>query len=280
MDKLLAISCMLCIGINDYIFKVAADDNNGKSINIFYIIQTSFIMLICLIGLLVFKISLDLKSIINGLIIGVLSYITYLLLIKSLINNDASYSITIYRLNFIVSVIFAVAFLNESIGIKKVFGILFCLLSLFIFSGIGKGSGLNLKNGLAISIVACVLGGLLNSFNKIVVNQGIDTFSILFYRYIAVLILALIPFTVKKEKVTLPRKQLIYGFMSGMFMLLSLYLFYTALRYGKVVTVMPITQLSFVFTSVLSFMMLKEKLGWRKIAGICLSLGSIVMVSL
>ena len=57
--------------------------------------------------------SLNLKY---GLLLGILSYLTYMFYILSFSQKNTSISVTIYRLHMIPAVIFAIIFFNESIS--------------------------------------------------------------------------------------------------------------------------------------------------------------------
>ena len=88
------------------------------------------------------------------------------------------------------------------------------------------------------------------------------------YRYSFVLIILSIMDLFNKN-INLPSfKVFTAGFTSGGLMLLSLFLGFTAIKMGDLTLITPIEQSSFVFTSLLCFIVLKEKLSKRKVSGI------------
>jgi uncharacterized membrane protein len=61
-------------------------------------------------------------------------------------------------------------------------------------------------------------------------------------------------------------------------MLVSLFSTLTALSMGEVSVVIPIASLSFLFTALLSFLFLRERLSAMKIIGIVLAAASITII--
>jgi uncharacterized membrane protein len=61
-------------------------------------------------------------------------------------------------------------------------------------------------------------------------------------------------------------------------MLASLFFTLTALSMGEVSVVVPIASLSFIFTALLSFIFLRERLSVLKVVGIVLAAASITII--
>lgn len=69
-------------------------------------------------------------------------------------------------------------------------------------------------------------------------------------------------------------------YVGGFLYLLSAVLNIWILRYLDYSVVLPLTSLTYVWTMVLSYMILKEKISWKKIAGVVMILIGAVCVSL
>ena len=52
----------------------------------------------------------------------------------------------------------------------------------------------------------------------------------------------------------------------------------TALRTGDLTLVIPITQASFLFTALLSFLFLGERLDWGKVAGLVAAVAGLIVI--
>jgi uncharacterized membrane protein len=75
-----------------------------------------------------------------------------------------------------------------------------------------------------------------------------------------------------------PRETWTYGLLSGVLVCGIVLFLMLALRCGEASTVLPIAQLSFLFTAVLGVLFLQERLTRRKIAGFSLALLCIVFM--
>jgi uncharacterized membrane protein len=65
---------------------------------------------------------------------------------------------------------------------------------------------------------------------------------------------------------------------AAVLMLTSLAFILTALSASDVTLIIPISQLSFLFTALLSFLLLRERLNWVKAGGIALAVVSIAVI--
>jgi uncharacterized membrane protein len=148
----------------------------------------------------------------------------------------------------------------------------------------GKGAGKAHAKGMVFSILACVFAGLTNAFSKFSINSGAQVYSLLTFRFISSLSMALIFFNLKeiikdtgdKKK----RKQMAAAGISGVLMLLSVTLLYVALGIGDVTIITPIIQLSFVFTSLVCIIYFREKLTPRKISALIVAVVCILIMSI
>ena len=199
MEIVLALICMTCKVADDFIHKLVAVEGEGKYIGFFYILQLSVVAsLLILSGLFgITHISFEPKNIYFGIGAGMLAFFTYYFFLKGLIAGEGSVSITIFRLNFIVTGIIAFTLLGESVTVPKILGVVLCLISIWLMSG-GKGAGKAHAKGMVFSILACVFAGLTNAFSKFSINSGAQVYSLLTFRFISSLSMALIFFNLKE----------------------------------------------------------------------------------
>ncbi len=119
---------------NDLLFKVTAKQQEGRCISLFYLLQAFFIIICCLAAVWLLQLGsiVHTTSIQFGLPIGVGTYAIYMLVLKSLVNGEVSTNITIFRLNFVVSSVLAVVFLNEILTARKVIGLILCCAAIIV----------------------------------------------------------------------------------------------------------------------------------------------------
>ncbi len=285
MVIVVSVMAMLCKSVIDFISNKATLETGGKFTHKFYLIENVTITLLLLI-IWIFKImpvKFDTKSIFYGIIIGLFSFISYLLFLLSLRGENGSVNITIYRLNFVVSSVLAIVFLNESITLNKIIGITFCVAAILIFTNF-KQIKASKDNTIILSVLASLTSGIMNLINKIALSSGVESNTLLFYRYLVVLFATILYYKIANIDIKLnmktSRSLIKYAVFAGALMLLSLNFLYYALKIGDVSIVTPIVQSCFIFTSVMCFVFLKEKLNLKKIMGIIFAVLSIIIIGI
>ena len=82
-----------------------------------------------------------------------------------------------------------------------------------------------------------------------------------------------------KTPISPARHSLINGFISGFLVCGIVYFFAIALKTGKACIVIPIAQMSFVVTAIISFFFFKEHFSYTKIIGLLFACASIILLS-
>ena len=132
-----------------------------------------------------------------------------------------------------------------------------------------------------------MLAGILNVSSKAFLLYGSASGDLLFFRTAFVLVISLLAnlhnrkklspeISYLKEKSNLMR-MLFYSSISGLLVLISTYLFFMALHGGEISIIGPIAQLGFIFSSLLSFFVIKEKFTMNKILGLAVAAASIIL---
>ncbi len=288
MEKLLAVVAMLANAGKDTIFKVAAVDEGGSTTTLFYGIKAAIIALLSLVILLVQgKPLLHLPTLPWAIPLGVLAMTTYTLALKSLASGDASTSVTVFRLNFVLSSGAAALFLGEAFTATKLAGLGLSLAAILIFfvgsraearvAASLKGIPLGTRS-VVLAVLACVCASVLNTSNKIALNAGVSILHLIMYRYVVVCIISALWIGKDRGSFVPSRKLLIASASCAVLMLVSMFCALSALAGGDVSVVIPIVSLSFLFTAVLSFVFLHEKLSAMKILGIALAVAGIFII--
>ena len=214
-----------------------------------------------------------------------MAFFTYYFFLEGLVEGDGSISITIFRLNFIVTGIVAFSILGEAVTAPKIIGIILCLISIWLMSSGHKISGAVHTKGMIFSILACIFAGLTNAASKASIEYGAQIYSLLTFRFITALTISLFFFDLKKIKVQMldkvyMKKQIFSPLASSVLMLLSVTLLYIALGIGDVTIVTPIIQLSFVFTSMVCIIYFKEKITKRKVTALAVAVACILIMTI
>ena len=281
MDKVLAVLSMVAYAGNDLIFKNIADRDRGRNPHLFFTLQALFTIPLNVIGILIVDRSLlfHLSTVIYAIPVGIFTYLFYWLVLKSLVAGDVSVNVTIFRLNFVVSSVLAIIVFNEALTIRKVIGLVLCLLTILLFFGANRNVASDAQRGYRYSIAACLIGGGLNIFIKIALNNGVEVLPFILYRYITAALIGSVVLLARRGSWRGNAKLYRTSFASGVIILLGLFFTFTALQIGEVTLVIPITQLGFVFAGAASFIFFKEKVHVLKIVGILAGVASIVVIA-
>ena len=285
MEKLLAVLGMLTNSGKDTIFKVAAGDEGGTRTTLFYGLKGAIIGVLAFVILLVQgKQLLHLPTLPWAIPIGILTLTTYMLALKSLVGGDASTSITIFRLNFVITAAAAALFLGEAITIRRLGGMSLSLAAIIVFfigsrgdAGVSATRHQRVKS-ILLALMASIGAAALNTTNKLALNAGASILHLIVYRYVVVCAICAVWLAVSRQSFVPSRRLAITSASCAVLMLASLLATLTAISIGEVSVVIPITSLSFLFTAVLSFLFLKESLSALKIIGIVLAAASIVII--
>jgi len=285
VEKLFAVLGMLTNSGKDTIFKIAAGDEGGTRTTLFYGLKGSIIAVLALAILLIQgKPLLHLTTLPWAVPIGILTLATYTLALRSLVGGDASTSITIFRLNFVVSTAAAALLLGEAITLRKLGGLTLSLSAIIIFFVGSRGDArvastrrLRTKS-ILFALLACFCASALNTTNKFALNAGVSILHLIMYRYVVVCAISAAWLAASRQSFVPSRRLGLTSASCAVLMLASLLCTLNALSIGEVSVVIPITSLSFLFTAVLSFLFLKERLSAVKIVGIALAAASIVII--
>lgn len=287
MVVLISVAAMLCKSAIDLIGNKTIRNSKGDVANTYYFFQTATMLALLLLMFLtrISSVQFDLKSITYGIVVGIFSYFSYLLFVYSLKGKSGSIYITIYRLNFIISSILGIIILNEKITTGKILGGIFCLIAITLFVNWGEFKQGKTDKFLIYSLLASLLIGVANVLNKTALNSGITSDTLLTHRYFIVFILIIADFKIRNIKIKIgedsfPRKLVAYSAASGAILLLSLYLFFYALKIGDITIVTPIVQSCFIFTSAFCFIFFKEKFSLRKLIGMLFAVLCIIFIGL
>ena len=280
MAAIYALFCLLCSSGNDFVFKLFAQKTRSRGI---------FCALIGifwgLLTLLCFKIDWTTwqSTLIWGSVIGFFSIVANLLLIESMGMQSAGVCSTIYRLNLVPVVFGAWLLLGEKvtwlqwIGIALALGAVLCFLTL---SGNQDSQSKKLARlGILIVVLAALLRAAMGISYKYAYAANADEFGITaviaVFWVIGGLLYALIR---EKKQIKVDKTMLVFGFVSGMFVAGITIFMALALKVGNASVALPIAQMSFPVTFLLSIIVLKESVTRWKLLGVVLSIAAVLLL--
>jgi len=283
LSVLFALGSMFCAGLNDLIFKqyVARDRSKGAYIALIGAIWALFFYIM---GSLSGGLRFDHESVSFGLVSGTVTIIANILLLEGFRGVDASVGSTIYRLNFVVVVFLAPFFLAEQLTLRKLWGLAFATSSVFLMSWSSDSkptsSDRTIPFFVLLVIVASILRGLMGFFYKLGTMHAVDTNTFLFINALFWVFGGPIYGVIFEGGLRVDRSVISYGIVSGILVVGIASFLFLSVKMGEAIIAVPIAQLSFVVTAVLSVWLLKERVTSRKVLGILCAIATILILSL
>jgi drug/metabolite transporter (DMT)-like permease len=279
MEKLYAVIGMASNAAKDTLYKAVARRDGGSHILLFYGMEAACITALALpiILLILQEPLLHAASLAYALPIAALSAIAYLTALSSLVSGDASTNITIIRMNFVLTAVFAVLFRGETFTTRKLAGTALCLLAVLLFYLGGRSRGAD-RRGLGLSVITAFAMASLNIMNKVALGAGASVLHLMLYRYVLIAAFCAAVLAVRRQPLVPSPRLALVAVVSAALMLTSNYFVLTALQTGDLTLVIPITQASFLFTALFSFLFLHERLDWGKIAGLAAAVAGLIVI--
>ena len=213
-----------------------------------------------------------------GFLNGMLAFVAFLLLLKSLKHGDVLALVPVVRLNFAVTAVLTVSFLGEQLNWVK--GAALGLAALAILTnGAGYASAARQRKPFFMALMAMILFGCIGLFYKLGLAAGATPGALVVAQSFGALSLAL-PFAIRSGDNILVRGVHCWlPLLCGALIASSYVAVGIAFSYGDAVVVAPIAQLSFVLTGLLAILFLKEKLHSRKAISIICAILAVLVFS-
>ena len=170
-----ALVAMVCYGVCDFIYKQAA--SAGIRADHFLMVQAWFFCsLVVLYALATGTMVFD-PAALWGMLAGALAFVGFYYFIRSLVAGAVSTNASIFRLNFIVTVLLVVMLLGEPLTLRKVLGLAFALLATWLLLGAGgpaadPAAGDARRRSLLQVAVATLAFGAANFFHTVGLRHG------------------------------------------------------------------------------------------------------------
>ncbi len=276
-----ALASMFCAGVNDLIFKKYVLKVRSKGIYL-SLIGVVWALIFYAVSLSSGGLKFETNTVIYSIICGALSITAQIFLLESLRRIDVSIGSTIYRLNFVVVVILSPIFLGELLTPLKFIGSLLAIISVLLLSKNNsnqKTHHLYRFSLLYLLIIASILRGMMGFFYKVALNHDIDINTFLFLNPVLWIIGGFIYAGFFERDLSINKKVIIYSGISGLLVTGIVLFLLLAVKNGEAITAVPIAQLSFIITGILSIWFLREKMTSLKVIGICFAIGTILCLS-
>lgn len=264
---LFALGAMLCFGASDLIYKRAAASGIGAA---------QFVMLQAWVFAPTINLyawatgTLDVHwSAAWGSLAGLFSLVAFYNFARSLKDGAVSTNAPIFRLNFTLTALLAIVLLGETLTLAKAGALVCALVAVWLLLGEpgAARSGIKLAS-LTRVLIATVAMAFANLFYKIGLQNGALPETMVAAQAWAFSSLATVLAVMQEKRLRLTPWAWPYSVPAAIALLVGFVLLMHGLALGAASVLVPVAQMSFVFTALVGVLLFREKLNGRKQLGL------------
>jgi bacterial/archaeal transporter family protein len=219
-------------------------------------------------------------TIVYGLTAGLFSAVANYLLIYSMQKLEAGIAATIYRLNLAMAAFLAILFLNEKVSFSNTAGILMAVVSVILFSNRENRTSSKISIAVLIVIIASMLRALMGISYKLAMIKRVQMSLFLAVSGVCWMMIGIMSVFLGSKNFELHNGNLVRGIISGLLICSIVFFFAKALEKGQASIIIPITQMSFVVTTLLAWFFWRERIPLKAIIGMVIACVSVFLLSI
>jgi drug/metabolite transporter (DMT)-like permease len=271
-----ALAAMLCFGAGDLIYKRAAAA--GTEASRFIMLQAwVFCPGITLYAWLTGTLRMDLAAL-WGALAGLFTLVALTNFARSLQGGAVSTNAPIFRLNFTLTAALAILFLGESVGAAKLAALAAALGAVWLLlAEPGAARSAPKAGALTRVLIATVAMALANLSYKIGLQHGALPETMVATQAWAFSSAATLFVLARDRRLDVAASALRYSAPAALTLLVGFVLFLHGLAQGPASVLVPVAQMSFVFTALLGVAIFRETLNARKRIGLLVAAGALVL---
>jgi drug/metabolite transporter (DMT)-like permease len=276
-----AVVAMVFYGLGDFVYKRAAAA--GIRADHFLVVQAwVFCPLIILYALVTHTLALKMAGL-WGALAGVFVFIGFYNFIRSLVTGSVSTNAAIFRLNFIVTALLAIAFLGEPLTSTKIAGLALALLATWLLLGASDPQAHArdpaVRRSLAQVLLATLGFGAATFFHTVGLRQGASPETLVaaqaaLFMPLAMVFLYLVDGKIQPAKATWP-----YASSAAVLLLVAFLFLLRSLSRGQASVLVPIAQMGFIVTATFGIVFLKEPFNLRKATGLAAAFAALAVLA-
>jgi len=274
-----AFAALVCYGVGDFIYKRAAAA--GIAPHHFLMGQGwCFGPLILIYAWTTGALVVEPSAAWGGLA-GLFFFIGFYNFLRSLATGSVSINAPIFRLNFVITAILAIAILREPLRLTMPAALLLALAAIWLLLGDrerGKRAELSRGSLIAVSIATASVGAA-NFFHAVGIRQGSPPETLLASQAIVFVMLSTAYARIVDGALAPPAETWKHAAMAAAVLILAFLFMLHGLAAGPASVLVPITQMGFVVTAVLGVVALREPMTARKAAGLAAALLALALLA-
>jgi len=274
-----ALLTLVCFGINDLLFKRAAQ-RGAASHQVMMVLTLTMLPLFVAYALVTRSVT-PAPAALWGSLGGLFAFYGFYNFSRGLASGAVSVLSPIFRLQFVVTAVLALAFLGEGLSAAKVAGLGLAIAAVWLLQGSAAGASFEVpREAVARVLVATVAVGIAFFLFKLALRQGATPATVLLCQIFA-LSGASTAFSVFRDRgFAASAAALRYGIPFGVSQAIGFGALIEGLAIGEASVLVPIAQLSFVLTAVIGLAFLNETVTVRKLSGLAAAVGAVGLLAL
>lgn len=281
MAVVFALLSLLVAGLTDIVFKRYSSEPRSRGAYVMGMGVVWTVLQMAIVWATGKSVVPDGQTLAFGLAAGLLVATANLALIESLTHIDVGLASTIYRLNTVAVVALAVLLLDEQLTVVKAVGVLLGLVAVVALYESHPATG---RARLALSffwlaIAAALLRAGFGIVSKAAVSRGVDLQLLLLVNGPVWIAAGWVYARLREPPMRMTRAKLGYSLVSGALICGIANFLMLALERGDASVVVPIANMSFLVTIVISVLTGMERMTLRKLVAIVMTVAAIVVLA-
>ena len=274
-----ALVTLVCFGLNDLLFKRAAQ-HGAASHQVMMVLTLTMVPFFVAFGLVTRSV-VPAPAALLGSLGGLFAFYGFYNFSRSLASGAVSVLSPIFRMQFVVTAVLALAFLGEGLSAAKVGGLALAVAAAWLLQGSAAGARVEVsREAVARVLVTTVAVGIAFFLFKLALRQGATPATVLLCQVFA-LSGASTAFSVFRDRgFAASAAALRYGIPFGVSQAIGFAALIQGLAIGEASVLVPIGQLSFVLTAVVGLAFLGEAVTARKVSGLAAAVGAVGLLAL
>lgn len=212
---------------------------------------------------------------------GSASVLANLLFIGSFREIPAGTGATIYRMNLVIVAILGMTVLAESVTVWKIGGLTLGLAAVLLLgNGSGSGEARFARWAVGAIAAACVLRACMGILYKVSSMQGIPPYEMLALGGACWLVGGAVFALLRRESLSPAARMVQFASLAGLLVCGIVYFMLLATSLADASIVVPITQLSFIVTTILGVNFHRERINVQKVLAMLAAVACIFVLSL
>jgi uncharacterized membrane protein len=214
-----------------------------------------------------------------GALAGLLIFVAFYNFLRSLAAGSVSINAPIFRLNFVITAILAIAILGEPLRAAMPVALVLALAAAWLLlGGIERRAKID-RGSLVAVLVATVTLGAANFFHTLGLRHGSSPETLLAAQAAVFVTLSTIFVRVVDGRIAPPAATWGHAAAAAVVLIFAFLFMLHAIALGPASVLVPIAQMGFVVTAALGILVLREPLTARKTAGLAAALATLAVMA-